>query len=86
MSYALTYKPSVERELMRLPREILGRADAAIQKLGQVPRPPGCIKLAGVDAYRVRVGDYRIIYSIDDASRVVVIQAVRHRREVYRGL
>jgi mRNA interferase RelE/StbE len=86
MSYTLAYKPSVERELAKLPRSILQRADAAIQELTETPRPPGCIKLTGVDAYRLRVGDYRIVYTIDDPGRLVVIHAVRHRREVYRGL
>ena len=71
---------------MKLPRNILQRADAAIQQLGETPRPIGCIKLTGIDAYRLRIGDYRIVYTIDDPGRLVVIHAVRHRREVYRGL
>jgi mRNA interferase RelE/StbE len=58
----------------------------AIQKLGQNPRPAGSRKLAGAhNDWRIRVGDYRVIYEITDAIRVVRINRVRHRREVYRA-
>ena len=84
MSYTLTYKPTAERELARLPRTILQRVDVAITALSEMPRPMGCVKLTGVEAYRVRVGDYRIVFTIDDQQQEVCIQAVRHRRDIYR--
>ena len=52
--------------------------------LGSDPRPSGSQKLVGLEAYRIRVGDHRVIYEIDDAMRIVVVVRVRHRREVYR--
>jgi len=58
---------------------------AAIQRLAKNPRPTGCRKLAGTDNdWRIRVGEYRVIYEIADAIRVVRVNRVRHRREVYR--
>jgi mRNA interferase RelE/StbE len=48
------------------------------------PRPRGIVKLAGSDDYRVRVGDYRIVYAVDDAEQVVIVARIAHRREVYR--
>ena len=55
-----------------------------IGKLSESPRPPGCKKLTGVDAYRVRQGNYRILYTIDDGIRVVAVYAVRDRKVAYR--
>jgi mRNA interferase RelE/StbE len=48
------------------------------------PRPPGCVKLAGREGWRVRVGDYRVLYSIDDNARVISVKQIGHRRDVYR--
>jgi len=56
-----------------------------MRNLGENPRPPGCVKLAGPDAlYRIRIGDYRIVYQIRDAELLVVVVAIGHRREIYR--
>ena len=61
--------------------------DAAILALAENPRPSGCVKLSGLEnLWRVRVGDYRILYSIEDQQLIVLIVSVAHRREVYRGL
>jgi mRNA interferase RelE/StbE len=57
---------------------------AAIDALADDPRPSGCAKLAGRDDYRIRVGDYRVVYAVDDDKRVVLIARIAHRREVYR--
>lgn len=65
---------------------LLDRVDARIRKLAVDPRAFGAQKLAGLDAYRVRVGDHRIVYRIDDRSRTVVITRVGHRRDIYRRL
>lgn len=87
MSYAIYFGPGVERDMSRLPRGILVRVDRAITALADTPRPAGCKKLVGqVNLYRVRVGDWRIVYEIDDAQRIVIVAIVGHRREVYRGL
>ncbi|MFN8626242.1 MAG: type II toxin-antitoxin system RelE/ParE family toxin [Candidatus Binatia bacterium] len=77
---------AAERDLKRLPAAIFHRVIAAIRGLAATPRPPGCRKLqgSGHDDYRIRVGDYRVVYEIDDAARLVRIMRVRHRREVYR--
>ncbi|MFQ5807164.1 MAG: type II toxin-antitoxin system RelE/ParE family toxin [Phycisphaerae bacterium] len=70
----------------RLPDRIFRRITQAILRLESDPRPPASKKLRGVQDYRLRVGQYRILYSVDDGQRVVVISAVDHRREVYRGI
>lgn len=75
------------RELGSLPQPIRNRVNGRIRALGDDPRPPGCQRLAGFgDLYRVRVGDYRIIYQILDDVLVVVIVRIGHRREVYRHM
>lgn len=90
MSYDIHYRPGVERDMSRLVRVgggVLERVDRAIRALADTPRPPGCKKLAGQPGlYRVRVGDWRIVYEIDDSRRIVLVAIVAHRREVYRGL
>lgn len=83
-SYKLIAKPSVEKDLQRIPRTDLQRIYQRIRLLCVEPRPPGCEKLAGVNGYRVRQGDYRILYRVDDEARVVEIFKVGHRREIYR--
>jgi len=57
--------------------------DAALLALENEPRPPGCLKMTGSDEWRIRVGVYRIRYLIDDASRIVTVTRIRHRRDVY---
>ena len=60
------------------------RVKAAIDGLAENPRPSSAVKLAGRDDYRVRVGDHRIVYAVDDAERLVIVARIAHRREVYR--
>lgn len=79
------FAPRARRDLRALPRHaqnsVLNRADL----LGHDPRPHGCKKLSDGDGlYRVRVGDYRIIYAVDDKAVVVLVVRVRHRSEAYR--
>lgn len=83
-SYSLLIKKSAERELRAIPKTDLRRVTERLRGLMQNPRPPGCEKLSGHDHYRIRRGDYRIVYAIDDAARVVTLVKVGHRREVYR--
>jgi mRNA interferase RelE/StbE len=83
--YSVTFARSARRELERLPSSIGRRIFDRIEALTKAPRPPGVIKLQGSkNLWRMRVGDYRVIYSIDDDARAVDISAIRHRRDAYR--
>ena len=83
--YRVFLERAAERDLSRLSSDIHDRVIATIRALGNNPRPPGCRKLVGSkNDWRIRVGDYRVIYEIADAIRIVRINRVRHRREVYR--
>jgi len=85
VSYQVDIAPAAQREFKHLPPEIIRKVDAAILELEQNPRPHGCTKLEGSEnEYRVRVGDSRILYVIDDRTRRVTIAHVRHRRDAYR--
>lgn len=83
-SYSLLVKRSAERELRKVPRADLQRITQRIKDLAAIPRPSGSEKLAGQDSYRIRQGDYRIVYTVDDDQRQVEIIKIGHRREVYR--
>ncbi|HXP59611.1 MAG TPA: type II toxin-antitoxin system RelE/ParE family toxin [Dongiaceae bacterium] len=83
--YRVLLERAAEKDLGRLSSEVHDRVILSIQKLAANPRPPGCRKLKGSrHDWRIRVRDYRIIYEIDDHARVVRVNRVRHRREVYR--
>ena len=83
--YAITFARSARRELEGFPRSVVTRVLPRIESLGVSPRPAGCRKLQGTGAlYRIRIGDYRVIYSVDDEKRVVDVVAVRHRSDAYR--
>lgn len=85
MNYQVFLKRSAEKELDRLPQVTAERIMKRILALEQNPRPFGIQKLSGQEgAYRIRVGDYRILYSIDDRAKRVEIISAAHRREVYR--
>jgi len=83
-SYDLVVKKSAERELRALPKHDLRRVTERLQGLSRNPRPSGCEKLSGHDQYRIRQGDYRIVYAIDDTTHLVTLVKIGHRREVYR--
>lgn len=83
-TYDVYIKSSAEREIDSLPRKVFGRVTDAILSLKASPRRRGCKKLRGRQAYRLRVGDYRILYTVDDSLRRVEVVAVGHRRDVYR--
>ena len=83
--YRVFLERAAEKQLRQSSARLHDRVIAAIQALAKNPRPAGCRKLAGTDNdWRIRVGDYRIVYEIDDAAHEVRINRVRHRREVYR--
>jgi mRNA interferase RelE/StbE len=83
-SYRVALTSSPEKELSRLPKKVIARVIPRLEQLGPAPRPPKCKKLKGGDnEWRIRVGDYRIIYVIDDAARTVDVTRIAHRRDVY---
>jgi mRNA interferase RelE/StbE len=83
--YVITFARSARRELEGFPRSVVTRVLPRIESLGVSPRPAGCRKLQGTGGlYRIRIGDYRLIYSVDDEKRVVDVVAVRHRSDAYR--
>ena len=83
-SYSLTIKASAQKELDALRDDMFARIDPKIRALATAPRPAGCAKLSGYkDQWRVRVGDFQVIYSIDEADRRVTIIRVAHRGKVY---
>lgn len=84
MSYQLVTKRSFDKEFARLPADLQRRIAEAFLALRDHPFPPGCAKLRGTSCYRIRVGDYRIIYHPDLPSGIIRLLAVGHRREIYR--
>lgn len=83
-SYSVSLKRSVLKDLEPLPDRDRVRIMERIGALSDDPRPPGCEKLSALERYRIRVGDYRIVYAIEDAELVVWVVRVGHRRDVYR--
>ena len=85
MTYAALLLPVAEREWRKLPREIQPRINRTLLALEDTPRLHGVTKLSGSsDRWRVRVGNYRIIYRIDDTGCQVTVLRIAHRRQVYR--
>jgi mRNA interferase RelE/StbE len=82
--YSVEVKPPARKELEALPDELLARVVRKLDALADSPRPAGCRKLKGYeDQWRIRVGDWRVVYVIDDAAKLVSITRIAHRREVY---
>ena len=84
MPYQVLIKRSAEKELDALPAVVQERIGKRLLLLEENPRPSGIKKMQGQEGYRLRVGDYRVLYTIHDNSRQIVIYAIGHRREVYR--
>ena len=84
MKFQIILPKSVQKELDRLPDEILNRILARLAALEVNPRPADVKKLKGRDAWRIRVGDYRVIYEIHDRVLQIIVITVGHRREIYR--
>jgi mRNA interferase RelE/StbE len=82
--YSIFLKESVRKDLSDVPAQELKRIVERIGLLTDDPRPQGCEKLSGQERYRIRQGNYRIIYSIQDAELTVWVVRVGHRREIYR--
>lgn len=86
MKYSISIRASALKELSRLPKSILKKAESAIDSLSENPRPDGVKKLKGSDEnlYRIRIGDYRIIYLIEDEIKIVDIRKIGHRKDIYK--
>lgn len=85
--YRVELKPEIEGQLAKIPTRRRQRVADAINELADDPRPHGCKKLQGLgNVYRVRVGDYRIVYQVQDAVLLVLVVRVGNRGDVYRGL
>ncbi|MEI8139290.1 MAG: type II toxin-antitoxin system RelE/ParE family toxin [bacterium] len=82
--YRIEFKKSVLKDFDSLPKKDLQRILVAIESLVDDPRPPQSKKLSGMDQYRLRQGNYRILYSIKDDLLIVFVVAVGHRKEIYR--
>jgi mRNA interferase RelE/StbE len=85
MSYTIITPKSVQKQLDSLPNDVYERIVVRIQQLAEDPRPDGVVKMKGAnDEYRIRVGDYRLRYEIDDENLIVLLLLCKHRRDVYR--
>ena len=84
MRYRVLLPKSVQKELDRLPDDVAGRVLARLRALESDPRPSDVKKLKGRQAWRIRVGDHRILYEIHDRELVIIVVTIGHRREVYR--
>jgi mRNA interferase RelE/StbE len=83
-NYDVALTSSAEKELKNLSGQLTARIVPRLENLASNPRPPGCKKLVGGDdEWRIRVGDYRVVYTIDDAKLLVEVTRIRHRSEVY---
>jgi mRNA interferase RelE/StbE len=83
-NYSVVINSSAQKELDSLDDAVFSRVDRKILALAENPRPPGCKKLKGYrDYWRLRIGDWRVIYAIDDSTRRVSVTRVAHRREAY---
>ncbi len=87
MTYRIEFRPAARRDLKDLPKDVVDRVGRKISALAENPRPLGVEKLSGSEEgfYRIRIGDYRVLYTIQDKVLLIIIIKVRHRREVYRG-
>jgi len=84
MAYEVLLQPRARKEFLALPSDTAGKIMQALHTLQQNPRPHQSIKLSGGEGYRLRVGDYRVLYDIDDPTKKVIVYRIKHRRVAYR--
>lgn len=83
-AYKVALAASAAKELYKLPHSLIARIISRLESLALNPRPAGCKKLTGGDReWRIRIGDYRVVYTVDDAESSLEVTRIRHRREVY---
>ncbi len=86
-SYRIEYKTSVFQDFKKIDRQFASRIFKKIESLALNPHPHDCKKLVNTEkTFRIRIGDYRAVYQIDEKEKIIVIQYVRHRKDVYRDL
>ena len=83
-AYSLFFRESVQKDVDGIPQKSLRKILSRIKSLAGDPRPQGCEKLTGQNRYRVRRGQYRIAYSVQDEERTVIVVKVGHRKDIYR--
>jgi mRNA interferase RelE/StbE len=83
-TYQILINPSAEKQIQKLPKNVRIRITESILNLGDEPRPHGSKKLQGVDAYRIRIGDYRVVYEIQDNILLVTVVIVGNRKDIYK--
>lgn len=84
MKYTVLIERYAQKQIMKLDKKVIPVIKSAIASLADNPRPNGYKKLKGEDAYRIRVGDYRVIYEIDDGKIIVTVVSVGHRKDIYK--
>ncbi len=84
MSHQLFLLPRAQKDLDGFRGQMFSKLRDAVRGLAKNPRPLGCRKLSGDEGFRIRIGDYRIVYRVDDKLKKVFVYRIRHRREVYR--
>jgi len=82
--YRLEISHVAHRQIIDLPPRMAQRINKAIAQLASEPRPVGAKKLTGIEGHRIRVGDYRVLYTVSDESHLITVYRVKHRREAYR--
>ena len=86
-SYSLQFRPSVEKDFRALPKSVTKQIWRRLDLLAADPMQSGSVKLSGAEAlYRIRIGDYRVIYGVDHRSKTVLVHYIRHRKDAYRTL
>ncbi|MFN3420533.1 MAG: type II toxin-antitoxin system RelE family toxin [Armatimonadota bacterium] len=83
MKYSVFLASRAIRDYRKLPKEVQERISQALEKLRENPRPHGCEKVIGSDSWRIRIGDYRIIFKVDDENKTVTVTRIGHRKDVY---
>lgn len=84
MCYSVIIQRRAQKQIARLPTNIQDRIEKSLQALSDEPRPRGSHKLQGREGWRIRVGDYRVVYELDDTAREVLIVTLGHRKDIYR--
>jgi len=84
MKYTVLIERYAQKQIMKLDKQIIPAIKSAIASLADNPRPYGYKKLKGEEAFRIRVGDYRIIYEIDDGKIIITVVSVGHRKDIYK--
>ena len=85
MTYKIFIEKSAQKSLSKIPSPYQDRIINAVQALAKNPRPAGCKKLSGREAWRIRIGNYRVLYEIHDDTLIVFVIVIGHRKDIYRG-